>query len=734
MAGECGVGPMTAIESPLPVGADGGQAIELDSPDSPSREARYLRHAIQCGLRDAGLESSNPSARDFYPAHRRACVLGTTLHGMRSGGKYVRGGDGESLRYFLSAAVQRAATEGLEIEGPALSTCSACSSSLSSIALGITLLQSGQADMVIAGGYDPISEYSYAGFNSLRLVASGPLRPFARNRRGMKVGEGYGIVILERADELSRRGRRALAYILGFGESSDAHHLTQPHPRGEGAARAVLMALRQAQFQPTDIDLIAAHATGTPDNDAAEHAALAAVFGPNLSGTPVVAFKSHISHTLGAAGAAELILAAMAMESQTIPPCANVRAEEVEFADMSLATGQARPAGVNSTINLSLGFGGANTAMILGRDLPASTTPAQRRAVHITGLGVLIPQAIGNEEFIAYINNPARAPVIKDMPRIDEERIAAIISARRIRRMSGYVKLALAAATLALGDSGVGDTAAFCKDCCAILGTTHGGVHYCDEYYRGIIRDGLPAGNPTLFAEGVPNAASAHLSLATGMTGGCQTIIGSRTAGIDALGLAAARIAGGQWNRAIVAAADEYSSVTNSGYARYGLHSTDGKSTAGRFVAGWGAAALVLESGESMRSRGGERKWASVRGYAAKSAPPRKLARAADQVLLELADPPTIVNSANGTWLDQAEAGAARRSARRTGRAPAIFSPGRCWAECFSAGPIAAIVAMLLCKGLPGISGVPAASDFAALASDYNGLVAAARIEREKLI
>jgi len=610
----------------------------------------------------------------------------------------------------------RTAAEGLGLEGPSLSTCSACSSSLSSIALGITMIESGMADMVVAGGYDPICEYSYAGFSGLRLVASGPLRPFTRNRQGMKVGEGYGIVILERADDLAHRGRPALAFVLGFGESSDAHHLTQPHPNGDGAARAVCAALRQARLQPGDIDLIAAHATGTPDNDAAEYAALAAVFGPLLAKTPVVAFKSHISHTLGAAGAAELILAAMAMESKTIPPCANVQTEEVEFSDLRLSVGEARQADVKSTINLSLGFGGANTAMILGRSRPSSAAPVQRRPVFITGVGVLIPQAIGNDGLVDYLNDPARPPITKDMPLMDEQRIAAIVSARRIRRMSGYVKLALAASTLALQDAGISDVAAFCKECCAILGSTHGGVHYCDEYYRGILRDGVLAANPMLFAEGVPNAASAHLSLATGMTGGCQTIIGSRTAGLDALGLAAARIADGHWNRAIVAAADEYSPVTNAGYARCGLHSENREPNAGTFVAGWGAAALILESADSMESRGGGRVRGSVRSYAARSAPVRELSRAADQVLLELADPPMIINSANGTWLDRAEADASRRSGRRAGREPAVLSPGQYWAECFSAGPVTAIAAALLCDPLSGISS--AAEGFAALASD----------------
>src|SRR4029077_18239439 len=116
--------------------------------------------------------------------------------------------------------------------GDALTTCSACSSSLGSIALAITLLETGQLDLVVSGGYDTVSEYAYAGFNSLRLVADGPLRPFSKNRQGMKLGEGYGILVLERATDAAKRGAKVLAAIRGCGESADAHHLTQPHPRG----------------------------------------------------------------------------------------------------------------------------------------------------------------------------------------------------------------------------------------------------------------------------------------------------------------------------------------------------------------------------------------------------------------------------------------------------------------------------------------------------------------------
>ena len=380
--GRCGVGPLTEIPCALPVGADGGQAVGLGSGSGTGevREVRYLRRVLVDALGDAGIERDGETGRFELPCPggRCALVLGTTLHGMPQGGAFLRSGEMGHLRTFLAGSIMRQAAAGLGLEGPGLSACSACSSSLGAIVLGVTLLRSGLADLVVAGGYDPITEYAYAGFSSLRLVSPTVLRPFARDRNGMKVGEGYGVVVLEREADQRRRGGPRLARVLGWGESADAHHLTQPHPQGRGAAAAMQAAMRVAGVGPADIDLISAHATGTPDNDAAEYAALAGVFGEELAQTPVVAFKSHLSHTLGAAGAVELILAAMAGAEEVVPACANIGDKEERFAGLRLAGGEAAPGRVRTTLNLSLGFGGANTCVILGHGEEALAAGATR--------------------------------------------------------------------------------------------------------------------------------------------------------------------------------------------------------------------------------------------------------------------------------------------------------------------------------------------------------------------
>ena len=625
-----GIGPLPDMESPLPPGSDGGQALPLPADFEPTlpREARYLRWAIRQALRQAG---------DLpCPPQRRAIMLGTTLHGMRAGGRFFRSNDFAQLADFLAGDVVEKAAAGLDLHGGAATTCSACSSSLGSVALGVTMLQRGEADVVIAGGYDPVSEYAWAGFNALRLVSGPPLRPFTVGRCGMKLAEAYAIVVLERADDAARRGQRSLATVAGWGESADAHHLTQPHPQGNGAAAAMRQALARAGVAPEQIGLISAHATGTPDNDAAEFAAMRQVFGERLAATPVVAFKSHLGHTLGAAGAIELIFSAMAMRDGVVPPTALDAGEQVEFAELRLNRSAAPAASsITATLNTSLGFGGANTSVVLRRadncdealdpraprhatdhavepglsvgrsseestahavasvDRSSALTRAARdRAVVVTGVGLILPGFYARDDWLANPRDRSTTPA----ETIDFARVESIVSARRVRRMSDYVKLTLAAATLAgreaFGDAGVpADTA-------AILGTTHGSAGFSETYYRQLIAEGVSAANPLLFAEGVPNAAAAQLSLMLGLTGACQTIVGTQTAGLDALRLAMLRIGAGEIDRCIVSAGEEDSPIVAAAYARC----ADGVAAAFDHVAG--AVALVLESADGAAARG----------------------------------------------------------------------------------------------------------------------------------
>ncbi|MFN0132588.1 MAG: beta-ketoacyl synthase N-terminal-like domain-containing protein [Phycisphaerales bacterium] len=725
LAGRRALAPMPALESRPKQDKGGGQAPDLPAdfaPDLP-REVRYLRLVLREALAQAGLGGVWP----FAPG-RASCILGTTLHGMRQGGEYLRTGRPEALCSFLATHTLIAALDGISVAGLVTTTCSACSSGLGSIALGATLLESGEADAVICGGYDPVSEYAYAGFDSLRLIDEGAIRPFARGRQGMKVAEGYAIVILERLSSARARWAKAgastagvepLAILAGIGESADAHHLTQPHPEGEGAARAIATALAASGLGPTNIGLISAHATATPNNDDAEHAALARVFGTSLPTIPAVAFKSHLGHTLGGAGAAELILALLAMRDGLAPPTAGVTRDDAEFPDLRLCFDHAAPARIDSTLSTSLGFGGANTCVILRKPAappPPSTLRAiapRPRKVLVTGVGVILPGAIGNEAFLARL---AVEGIVADRSlassgKIDEAAIAHLLNARRVRRLSDYSKLTLAAAAVACADAGIADIQDFASTCSAILGSAHGSAAFCEEYYGQIVKGGIEAANPVLFAEGVPNAAAAQLSLMLGVKGGCQTLIGSRTSGLDALRLAALRIASGLWDRALVSAGEEWTPVLARAYGHRGLCASGATpatsapglpySTSSGFLLGSGAVTLVLESERSASERGARARGAVGPGAWGWAASPERAPEAVGAIAAALQSAEVVIGSGNGTWIDRAEAAGLARSAPGV-RATSLAGY---FAESFSVGPLASVAAALLSGGAPALIG-----------------------------
>jgi 3-oxoacyl-[acyl-carrier-protein] synthase II len=723
----------------------GGQAVDLPPdwrPDEP-REVRYLSWTIDAALRDAGLREKLP-----YAAHRCGIVLGTTLHGMRAGGEFLRSGNYEPLKKFTASATLARACDRIDFEGFAATTCSACSSSLGAITLAMTLLEEGELDLVIAGGYDTISEYVYGGFNSLRLVADGPLRPFAKDRQGMKLAEGYGIVVLERARDAHHRSATMLATIIGYGESADAHHLTQPHPQGEGAARAIRSAIAASGLTTPDIDLVAAHATGTPDNDAGEYAALASVFGDDLPRVPVVAFKSHLGHTLGGAGAVELILSAMALRDQQVPPCANSTTDQVEFARLNLSTQRASKP-LRAILNTSLGFGGANTAAIVAP--PAPPPPTQIRSggsrrdedVVITGIGVIAPGIVGGEALLRRVHEPHEPAWLADTGGVPESDYVHLLNARRVRRMSDYVTLSLAATMLALQDAKLDAASGFGEDCSVVLGSSHGSAEFSVTYYREIVKQGLIGANPVLFAEGVPNAAAAHLSLMLGLKGACQTVIGARTSGLDALHLAASRIRSGRWKRAIVGAGEEFSPIVNGAYCHCGLYvGARGEPPEAQkgFVIGAGAVSFVVARRSAAEERGAMILGRVERASAARGRPNETI-ESTSRVLHDLGASDAVLASPAGCWIDRAEAAALRRAAPQA----IVSSIYGHTAEHFSVTPLLATAAVILGGGrlprmmvpLPHVraaSGSERVASIASICTDFTGCVSGVRIAVENPI
>ena len=240
----------------------------------------------------------------------------------------------------------------------------ACASGANAIGHGADLLRTGQAEVVLAGGYEALAELLFLGFDCLRATSETRCRPFDQNRDGLMLGEGAAFLVLETAAHAARRGASPLAGLDGYGHATDLNHLTQPAPDGKALISAMRGALRRARMDPAEIGYVNAHGTATPLNDTAEAAAYATVFGSALPGVRVSSTKSAIGHALGAAGALEAVITIQALRTKRLPPQIATRDPMPEIAaSLVPATGCNEP-DLRYAASVNLGFGGSNAALI----------------------------------------------------------------------------------------------------------------------------------------------------------------------------------------------------------------------------------------------------------------------------------------------------------------------------------------------------------------------------------
>lgn len=323
---------------------------------------------LQLALEQDGFADAVAAAAAKYGRDRIGLFLGTSTSGILQTELAYRRRDPVTRAlpadfiYHTSHSTFSAAEFGrlyLRLSGPAVVVSSACSSSAKVFASARRMIEAGMIDAAIVGGVDSLCLTTLYGFNSLGLTSHQPCRPYATDRSGISIGEAAAVILLERAgDNLDPDA----VLVCGIGESSDAYHMSSPHPEGLGAKMAMQQALAMAGLAPQQIDYINLHGTATPSNDASEGRAVASLFG---AGTPCSSTKGATGHTLGAAGGLEAVICALSLQHGLLPAGLNTQQVDAELAIDYLL--ENREQKVDHVLSNSFGFGGTNCSLILAR-------------------------------------------------------------------------------------------------------------------------------------------------------------------------------------------------------------------------------------------------------------------------------------------------------------------------------------------------------------------------------
>lgn len=319
-------------------------------------------------LNQDGFLDAVAGARERHGADRIGVFLGTSTSGILQTEIAYRQRDLETgmlpanfdyarthNTYSLGDFVRRY----LRLDGPSVVVSSACATTAKVFGNAVRMMAAGLCDAAVVGGADTLCGTTLHGFRSLSLVSDEPCRPFDAERRGISIGEGAGFALLEKV--AGGRDRRARVLLLGVGESSDAHHMSSPHPEGIGARLAMERALAAAALTPGDIDYVNLHGTATPVGDAAEDRAVSDLLGR----TPCSSTKGFTGHTLGASGIIEAIFSALSIVHGFMPGSPHTRTVDPTFRSRYMV--EKRCTSVDRVISNSFGFGGANCSLVLGR-------------------------------------------------------------------------------------------------------------------------------------------------------------------------------------------------------------------------------------------------------------------------------------------------------------------------------------------------------------------------------
>lgn len=344
---------------------NGGEIKQLLTPPTTGsplpacRTSQILITAAHEAIRMAHLHDAPPSAQ------RLAVVVGSALGGIGEAERFqAQPGNLHALAHASYDGPTRYLACWLGATGPVITLSTACASGATSLGIGADLLHTGAATTVLAGGADILCHFVMSGFNRLRSLTRDAVRPFDKRRNGLLLGEGAGLMVLERLTTARQRGVAPLGYLRGYANCADGSHISAPDPEGRGLQQAMRSAMQNAGIQPAAVDFVSAHGTGTAVNDRVETHVFKKVLGAQAYNIPINSIKAHMGHTMGAAAVLEAIMCLLAWRHGAIPPTLNY--DEPDAAcDLDYVPNHARSCRPRISLKTAAGFAGCNACLVL---------------------------------------------------------------------------------------------------------------------------------------------------------------------------------------------------------------------------------------------------------------------------------------------------------------------------------------------------------------------------------
>lgn len=571
-----------------------GGEVDCDNLPAPQYD-RSVRLCIKAA--DEAINDSKLSEEDLKKA---GLMIGSCVGGAASIDKFYTGvlnGNEDNNDVFKMSASSIANNVACHfgMQGVTSNIVNACAAGTMTISHACNLIKENSADIFLAGGTDSFSSLAFAGFHALHALAEDSCSPF-NHSNGITLGEGSAIVVVEEYEHAVKRGAKIYCEVIGSGVSSDAYHITAPHPQGEGQMSALSRAIKSAGIKNEEVEYINAHGTGTAKNDAAEFLSLHTLFD---CGKPMVSStKSMTGHCLGAAGAIEAAITIKALVENTAPPTIGYSDEDKEAlkekaGDIEFIANESVKKEMTTVMSNSFAFGGTNASIIFTKDGKEKNADTQEKKFCITGIGSLTSEANGEKSLYCDL-----------APEVFSSRGVKLGFYRKLDRFS---QLEVLSGVDALKDADIAITADNASSIASLTGTCDGPMTEITSFQQVVCEKGSTAGSAFSFPNTVYNAAGGYLSIFTGIKGYCATAANGTQAGIQALCHACTELSAGTETACVVTGTDENSENITDIYSRMNLQ-TD-------YPLGEGSVSVVCETVESANSRGAK-KYAEILGRA----------------------------------------------------------------------------------------------------------------------